>query len=56
MAYERAKAGGQGAFQLDGQMIDAPVVMRARQILHEAVGVGAERRNASQAASPHRPD
>lgn len=32
-AYERGLAGGRGAVSLDGEMIDAPVVERARAIL-----------------------
>jgi citrate lyase subunit beta/citryl-CoA lyase len=35
-AYERAEAGGQGAVALDGEMIDLPVVERARQLLADA--------------------
>ena len=31
-------AGGAGAFQLDGQMVDAPVVMRAQRLLAREVG------------------
>ncbi|EWC40920.1 MULTISPECIES: HpcH/HpaI aldolase/citrate lyase family protein [Stutzerimonas] len=31
-----AAAGGSGAYQLDGQMIDAPVIARARQLLARA--------------------
>jgi citrate lyase subunit beta/citryl-CoA lyase len=32
-AYERAEADGQGVVALDGEMIDAPVVERARELL-----------------------
>lgn len=32
-AAERATAAGRGAFRLDGQMVDAPVVARARRVL-----------------------
>ena len=32
-AYERAEADGQGVVALDGEMIDAPVVQRARELL-----------------------
>lgn len=35
-AYERAAAEGAGAVALDGEMIDLPVVERARQLLAEA--------------------
>ena len=35
-AYERAAAEGRGAVALDGEMIDLPVVERARQLLAEA--------------------
>jgi citrate lyase subunit beta/citryl-CoA lyase len=34
--YERAAAGGSGAVALDGEMIDLPVVERARQLLTDA--------------------
>jgi len=34
-AYERAEAGGQGVVALDGEMIDAPVVERARELLSD---------------------
>jgi citrate lyase subunit beta/citryl-CoA lyase len=34
-AYERAGSAGQGVVALDGEMIDAPVVERARQLLSE---------------------
>jgi citrate lyase beta subunit len=34
-AYERAAADGRGAVALDGEMIDAPVVERARQLLSD---------------------
>ena len=33
-AAEAAEAAGQGAFSLDGKMIDAPVIARAHSILH----------------------
>ena len=32
-AFRAAEAQGQGVITLDGQMVDAPVVARARQIL-----------------------
>jgi citrate lyase beta subunit len=35
-AYERAIAAGKGAVALDGEMIDSPVVERARQLLADA--------------------
>ena len=35
-AYERGAAEGRGAVALDGEMIDLPVVERARQVLAEA--------------------
>jgi len=35
-AYERAAAEGRGAVALDGEMIDLPVVERARHVLAEA--------------------
>ncbi len=35
-AYERAAAAGQGAVALDGEMIDLPVVERARRVLANA--------------------
>jgi len=31
-------AGGAGAFQLDGQMVDAPVVLRAQRLLARQLG------------------
>jgi len=34
-AYERAEADGQGVVALDGEMIDAPVVQRAREVLSD---------------------
>ena len=34
-AYERAEADGQGVVALDGEMIDAPVVERARELLSD---------------------
>jgi citrate lyase subunit beta/citryl-CoA lyase len=34
-AYERAEADGQGVVALDGEMIDAPVVERARELLRD---------------------
>jgi citrate lyase subunit beta/citryl-CoA lyase len=34
-AYERGLADGRGAVALDGEMIDLPVVERARRILAE---------------------
>lgn len=37
-AYEEGVAGGRGAVALEGQMIDLPVVERARRILAEAKG------------------
>ncbi len=39
-AYEAAEAGGHGAVQLDGRMIDAPVVERARRLLARAARFG----------------
>ncbi|MEZ5657243.1 MAG: CoA ester lyase [Burkholderiaceae bacterium] len=39
-AYEAAAAAGQGAVQLDGRMIDAPVVERARRLLARARAYG----------------
>lgn len=38
-AYEAAAAAGQGAVAFEGRMIDAPVVERARQLLHTAAAV-----------------
>lgn len=35
-AYEEAKAQGLGVFQLDGKMIDAPVLKRAQQVMHNS--------------------
>ena len=35
-AYELAAAAGRGALSMDGQMIDAPVVARARELLTRA--------------------
>ena len=32
-AFEEAQGKGMGVFQLDGRMIDAPVLKRAQQIL-----------------------
>ena len=37
-AYEQASGEGRGAVALDGEMIDLPVVERARQILADAKG------------------
>jgi citrate lyase beta subunit len=34
--YEQAAAGGRGAVSLDGEMVDLPVVERARQVLAQA--------------------
>jgi citrate lyase subunit beta/citryl-CoA lyase len=38
--YERAAAGGAGAVALDGELIDLPVVERARQLLTDAARGG----------------
>jgi citrate lyase subunit beta/citryl-CoA lyase len=35
-AYELAGAEGRGAVSLDGEMVDLPVVERAKQVLAEA--------------------
>jgi citrate lyase subunit beta/citryl-CoA lyase len=35
-AFESAEAGGDGVIALDGQMIDAPVVARARELISRA--------------------
>ena len=34
--YERAKSEGRASIQLDGKMIDIPIVVRAERILAEA--------------------
>ncbi len=49
-AFEAAAGGNQGAIQVDGRMVDLPVVERARGVLarHEAI----ERRSRSAAAAP----
>ncbi|MDR3343143.1 MAG: CoA ester lyase [Treponema sp.] len=39
-AIARAKAQGKGVISLDGKMIDAPIVERARTILHAAEALG----------------
>jgi citrate lyase subunit beta/citryl-CoA lyase len=38
--WEKASADGRGSFDLDGQMVDVPVVERARELLEEARGLG----------------
>lgn len=38
-AGERAAAEGRGAFELDGRMVDAPVVARARRLLQRAEAI-----------------
>ncbi|MCL6650511.1 MAG: CoA ester lyase [Chloroflexi bacterium] len=40
-AYEEAERQGIGAVALDGKMIDAPVVLRARQLLQRAASIAA---------------
>lgn len=39
-AGERAEKEGRGAISLDGKMIDAPIVARARQIIQAAISIG----------------
>jgi citrate lyase subunit beta/citryl-CoA lyase len=39
-AIEKAKARGKGAVSLDGKMIDAPIVQRARTVLETARELG----------------
>jgi citrate lyase subunit beta/citryl-CoA lyase len=38
-ANEKAKADGRGSFQLDGKMIDIPIVVRAERLIarHRAI-------------------
>jgi citrate lyase beta subunit len=38
-AYERAEADGRGVLRVGGEMIDAPVIARARRVLNEAEGM-----------------
>jgi citrate lyase subunit beta/citryl-CoA lyase len=47
--YEAAVAAGRGAFAIDGRMIDAPIVMRARQLLGRHAAIEAR---AGRAQSP----
>jgi citrate lyase subunit beta/citryl-CoA lyase len=44
-AYEEAIAAGRGSIELDGKMIDVPVVARAQQLLarHAAIEARAKR-------------
>jgi citrate lyase beta subunit len=35
-AFERAQAEQLGVVAIDGRMVDAPVVARARRVLHQA--------------------
>ena len=39
-AYDEAVAAGRGSIEVDGKMIDVPVVLRAQELLaiHEAIG------------------
>jgi citrate lyase subunit beta/citryl-CoA lyase len=39
-AADEAEAAGVGAYQVDGQMVDAPFVVRARMILDQARQAG----------------
>ena len=41
-AWERAAAAGRGTLDLDGEMVDAPVVERARNLLAQAAETGAD--------------
>lgn len=41
-AIKEAKAQGKGAISLNGKMIDAPIVMRAKIILDNAIAIGLE--------------
>ena len=41
-AIEEAKAQGKGAISLNGKMVDAPIVMRARLVLENAKAMGME--------------
>lgn len=47
-AYEEAQRAGRGAFEVDGKMVDIPIVERARATLqrHEAIEARAARRGA----------
>ncbi len=38
-ASEQAAAEGRGAFELDGRMVDAPVVARAKRLLQKAAAI-----------------
>ncbi|MBS0243130.1 MAG: CoA ester lyase [Proteobacteria bacterium] len=42
--YEQAKAEGRASVQLDGKMIDIPIVIRAERILHQAERIEARAR------------
>jgi citrate lyase subunit beta/citryl-CoA lyase len=39
-AADQAEAAGIGAYQVDGQMVDAPFVVRARRVLEQARQAG----------------
>lgn len=45
-ASERAAAEGRGAFELNGKMVDAPVVARAKRLLERAEAIGLRRKRA----------
>jgi citrate lyase subunit beta/citryl-CoA lyase len=47
-AIEEAKAQGKGAVSLFGKMIDAPIVLRARQTLALAAAVDGKGRNTNE--------
>jgi len=50
-AYEEAEQQGHGAVQLDGQMVDAPVVARARDLIALAEAIAAKERGAENEPS-----
>ncbi|SEF85281.1 citrate lyase subunit beta / citryl-CoA lyase [Caloramator fervidus] len=39
-AYEKAKMEGKGVFALDGKMVDAPILLRAKNIIEKAKAIG----------------
>jgi citrate lyase subunit beta/citryl-CoA lyase len=39
-AWEGAQAQGRGAVQLDGRMVDRPIVERARRVIEQAEAIG----------------
>jgi citrate lyase subunit beta/citryl-CoA lyase len=41
-AWERAQAAGRGAVQLDGRMVDRPIVERARRVIEQAEAIATQ--------------